>query len=157
MTRLLTALVALTLLALPAAATAQSAKTNAPAGNSAIDEYLETVPGATGNHKPSSGGGASSGALTPAQRSQLERLGPDGKALAGVVDQTAPAPATATLQKGTAKPSAAQSRSPLREVLGAATGRDGGGGGMGALLPAILLVSLLGAITLVLLRRRSVS
>jgi hypothetical protein len=155
MRRLLPAFVALLLLAVPATAMGQSAKTNAPAGNSAIDEYLETVPGATGNQRPSAGGGPGSGGLTAAQRARLERLGPDGKTLANAVDSTSSA--RATLHKGTATPSTAQGRSPLGEVLDAATGQSGDGGGMGAFLPGILLASLLGIIALVVLRRRSVS
>ncbi|MEA2156465.1 MAG: hypothetical protein QOE11_2605 [Solirubrobacteraceae bacterium] len=154
MTRLLSALVALLLLALPAAAmAAPGSQTNAPPGNSAIDEYLETVPGATGNQRPRPPAAAGTAPrLTAAQRARLERLGPDGRAVAAVVESTAPA--HATLKPGTAVPSAT-GRSPLGEVLGAAAGQ--GGGGMGALLPAILLASLLGVITLVVLRRRSVS
>jgi Spy/CpxP family protein refolding chaperone len=157
MRRLLPAFVALLLLAVPATAMGQSAQTNAPPGNSAIDEYLETVPGATGNQRPSAGGegGAGGGGLTAAQRARLERLGPDGKTLAAAVDSTSPA--RATMHKGTATPAAAQGRSPLGEVLDAATGQSGDGGGMGAFLPGILLASVFGVIALVLLRRRSVS
>ena len=62
MTRVLSTLVALALIAMPSAAIAQKTQTNAPPGNSAIDEYLETVPGATGNQRPrapGAGGGAS--------------------------------------------------------------------------------------------------
>jgi hypothetical protein len=157
MARLLSALVALVLLAAPAAALAQSAQTNAPPGNSAIDEYLETVPGATGNQRPSAGGGAAGGGggLSDAQRARLDRLGPDGRTLAAAVDATSPA--RATLKKGTATPAAVQGRSPLGEVLDAATGSSSDGGGMGFVLPAILLGSLLGVIALVVIRRRSVS
>lgn len=152
MTRLLSALVALALLALPAAAPAQ---TNAPPGNSAIDEYLETVPSATGNQRPRQPGTGDGGksVLTPAQRRKLERLGPDGRALADAVEATAP-PA--------AKPGAAQTldgsdgRSPFTAVLEAVTGSDGGGG-MGFMLPVILLATLLGVIALAVLRRRSAS
>ena len=100
MTRVLTALVALLLLATPAAATAQEPLTNAPPGNSAIDEYLETVPGSSGSQRPaaarSGGGGA---VLTPAERARLERLGPDGEALADAVEATAP-PAAARPRDG---------------------------------------------------------
>jgi len=95
MTRALTALVALTLLVLPCAASAQ---TNAPPGNSAIDEYLETVPGATGNQTAAKPGTAGA-TLTAAERARL--------------------------------------------------------GGMGVLLPAILIATLLGVIALLLARRRS--
>ena len=129
-------------------------------GNSAIDEYLETVPGATGNQRPrapGAGGGASGGALTPAQRARLEQLGPDGRALADAVDATGPASARRDSKSKTPKPvPAAEGRSPLSEVVAAAIGRDGGDG-MGALLPAILLATLLGVIALIVMRRRSVS
>src|SRR5215207_873445 len=157
MTRLLPALVALALLAVPAAATAQAPKTNAPPGNSAIDEYLETVPGASGNQRPrtpaTGGGAAAKPALSQAERARLERLGPDGRALADAVDATAPPKAS---RKATETPLAGDGRSPLSEVLDAATGDDGGGG-MGVLLPTILLATVLGAIALVVLRRRSAS
>lgn len=173
MTRLLSALVALMLLAVPAGAgAAQPSQTNAPAGNSAIDEYLETVPSVTGSNgprPPRSGGGSASGALTPAQRKRLEQAGPAGRQLASVLDATAPvaaapAPARTKPHKRTPAPAptpTAQGRSPVAEVLDAATGRGGGGGGgsggMGVLLPAILVGSLLGVIALVAIRRRSVS
>jgi hypothetical protein len=152
-------LVALLLIALPSAALAQTPQTNAPPGNSAIDEYLETVPGATGNQRPRSGGDPADATLTPAQRARLERLGPDGKALADAVDATAPARAPSAHEKAdetASEPSTAQGRSPLSEVVDAATGHDGGGG-MGIVLPAILLITLLGVIALAVARRRSVS
>lgn len=159
MTRLVPLLVAVIMLVTPVAAFAQAPQTNAPAGNSAIDEYLETVPGATGNQRPrppAAGDVASKGALTAAQRARLERLGPDGKALAAAVDATSPA--RATLHASTSEPSAGDGRSPLSDVLGAATGgSNGDGGGMGLFLPGILLASLLGFVALVVLRRRSVS
>ena len=65
MTRMLSVLAALVLIGLPSAASAQ---TNAPPGNSAIDEYLETVPGATGNQRPRTpgAGGGPSKVLTAA-------------------------------------------------------------------------------------------
>lgn len=152
MTRLLSAVVALALLAVPPGAAAQ---TNAPPGNSAIDEYLETVPGATGNQRPRQPGTGGEGTiLTPAERKRLEALGPDGKALADAVDATAPAPAAKPGRK--IDIDAAQGRSPIIAVFEAATGQDGGGG-MGFMLPVILLASLLGVIALVVLRRRSAS
>ena len=147
-------LVALALIALPTGAVAQ---TNAPPGNSAIDEYLETVPGATGNQRPrapGAPGGTSKPTLTPAQRARLERLGPDGKALADAVDATAPS--DAKVSGSAPQPPTAEGRTPLRELIDAAGGNDGGGG-MGMVLPAILLATLLGVIALVVVRRRSVS
>jgi hypothetical protein len=154
MTRVLSALVALVVLAMPSAAMAQGGQTNAPPGNSAIDEYLETVPAAGGNHAPKAPSSSGGSALTAAQRAKLEALGPDGKALADAVESTSSGKATAA--KHASEPVTAQGRSPIGEVFDAAIGRDDGGG-MGALLPAILLASLLGVVTLVVLRRRSAS
>lgn len=150
------ATMALVVLALswPAAAQAQIPQTKAPAGNSAIDEYLETVPGASGN-KPALAPGRSGGAvLTTAERARLERLGSDGRALADIVDAASPS----TKQGSTAelRTPSGDGRSPAREVLGAVDGDDGGSG-MGLLLPAILLAALLAAIALALLRRRAAS
>jgi hypothetical protein len=154
MTRALSALVALMLLVLPAAAMAQQGPTNAPPGNSAIDEYLETVPSATGDHvprPPGSHGGSS--VLTAAQRARLEKLGPDGKTLVNAIDATAPPPG---------KPGEkidlnnVHGRSPVSAILEAVVGTDGDAG-MGFMLPVILLASLLGVIALVIVRRRSVS
>ena len=160
MPRLLAALVALALIAAPAAATAQTQKTNAPPGNSAIDEYLETVPAASGNARPRppTAGGGSSSSLTAAERARLEKLGPDGKTLADAIDATSPERRTGagTPSAASGSVSAGEGRSPIAEVFDAAAGRDGGGG-MGVLLPAILLVSLLGFIALAVIRRRSAS
>jgi len=169
MNRALVVLVALAM-ALPAASVAQTPQTNAPPGNSAIDEYLETVPGAAGNARPRPAGqSGDTGALTPAQRARLERLGPDGKSLADAVDATSPVPprkrpkkATAVPENGQAVPKSEKAvpksdgRSPVGEVAGTLTGSDGGNG-MGFVLPAILIAALLAVIVLVLLRRRAAS
>jgi hypothetical protein len=151
MTRVLSVLVALVLVAVTSStAIAQAAQTNAPAGNSAIDEYLETVPGATGDQRSPPAGSGHSSVLTAAQRARLDRLGPDGKTLAAAVEATAP-PSSRAKPSGQAL--SAQGRSPLGEVLDAATGQDGSG--MGLVLPLILLSSLLGTLALVVLRRRA--
>lgn len=152
MTRGMPVLLALALIATPPAALAQTQETNAPPGNSAIDEYLETVPNATGNARPRSGDSPNA-LLTPTERARLERLGPDGKVLADAVDVTGPKRERSSSKS---EPLTAQGRSPLGEVLDAATGDDGGTG-MGAVLPAILLAALLGAIAIVVARRRSTS
>ena len=154
MSRLLGMFVVVVVLIVPSAAAAQD-RTVAPPGNSAVDEYLETVPNATGNARPRPPGSANApnSALTQQQRARLERLGADGKALADAVDATASA-TIASPKK--AVPPAADGRSPLSEVLDAAAGRDGGAG-MGIVLPAILLATLLGIIALLVARRRSVS
>ena len=147
MTRVLAALVALAMF-MPAVAAAQDPTRNAPPGNSAIDEYLESVPSATGNEIP--GPPAAGGTLTPAQKRALERLGPDGATLASVVESTSPPKRTPPAATAVSVQDV-KGRSPIREVVGVAEGS----GGMGPLLPAILLASALTAIALVLLRRRS--
>jgi len=153
MTRVITALVVLAL-ALPALTYAQAPQTNAAPGNSAIDEYLETVPSAGGNVRPrSSQDGPTAGALTPTQRERLERLGPDGQKLADAVEATAPS--AASKQAGGPELAEGVGRAPARELLGGVGGDDGEG--MGLALPAILIVALLAAITVVLLRRRASS
>ncbi len=153
-----TAILAL-LVALFVACPAAAQQTNAPPGNSAVDEYLETVPSATGSSRPRTpgSGGTSNGGLTAAQRTQLERRGPDGKALADAIDATSPDRSTgAGSTSSTGSVSSAEGRSPISEVFDVAAGRDGGAG-MGVLLPAILLASLLGFVALVVMRRRSAS
>lgn len=150
MTRAITALVVLAF-ALPATALAQAPQSTAPPGNSAVDEYLETVPGATGNQRPRPPAQkGSAGVLSTTERARLEQLGPDGRTLADAVDATAPvkerAPAAAA--------PAGTGRSPAGEVIDAVTGSDGGNG-MGLVLPAILIATLLAAVTAVLLRRRA--
>jgi hypothetical protein len=161
MTRTLTALAVLALL-LPSAAAAQAPETNAPPGNSAIDEYLETVPAATGNARPRRPGqGGRTGALTASQRQALDQLGPDGRELVAVVDATGSAPAPrapggsggSAAAPATGQVAGAQARSPMRAALAAAVGPSDGEG-MGALLPVILLASLLGVMAIAVARRR---
>jgi hypothetical protein len=153
---------ALALLA-PAAAPAQ--ETNAPPGNSGIDEYLETVPSASGN-RPTGRivGGQPAGRGTPERAARaLRGRGRDGQALERLVRETAPPQARREgargRRTGAAEPAGAGGDSPLRSVVRAVTGDDGGGG-MGAALPAILLGALAaatGVVALRLVRRRSAS
>jgi len=154
MTRAITALVVLAF-ALPATALAQAPQSTAPPGNSAVDEYLETVPGATGNQRPRPPAQqGSAGVLSATERARLEQLGPDGRTLADAVDATAPGKARAKPRAPAAAAPTGTGRSPAGEVIDAVTGSDGGNG-MGLVLPAILIATLLAAITVVLLRRRA--
>src|SRR3954451_20573750 len=89
MRRMLATLVVLAFAA-PAPALAQSAKTNAPPGNSAIDEYLESVPSADGNTPTGSVVGAKPRRLAGAAGRALRAAGPDGKRLEQIVTATAP-------------------------------------------------------------------
>jgi hypothetical protein len=153
-------------LVLPAAAGAQ--ETNAPPGNSAIDEYLETVPSASGNRPAAGGGGDRSaedrGQLPAVVAGALRGRGADGRAVADLVRSSqatrrgAPRDEIAG-PKPTGPVAEPRGDSPLSSVA-RAVGGDGDGGGMGAALPAILLGSLaaLAAVVVVrLTRRRSAS
>jgi hypothetical protein len=149
-------------LALPAAAGAQ--ETNAPPGNSGIDEYLETVPSASGD-RPAGGGGAGAAGedtrrLPAVVAGALRGRGADGRAVEDLV-RSSPGAAREHRddQIAGAKPSGrvAEPRgdSPLSSVARAVGGGDDGGG-MGAVLPAILLGALaaLAAVVVVRLGRR---
>jgi hypothetical protein len=173
-----------------AAASSDHPKYLAPPGNPAVTQYLEVVPNAMGSAPPRSGGnpppsrsggggGGQPGSLSPAEHKKLDQLGPDGKTLSNVVQETAPpttqsAPATSrsgssssgsTSSSAGADPvkahrthsdslSSTGSGSAASAVLGAATGQ-GGGGGMGILLPALMAAGLL-SVAFAVLRRRGV-
>ncbi len=81
-------------LGFPAGATAVEC---APPGNSGVNEYFETIPGASCNVPPPGSGAGGSGAggghavgLAPGQRRQLAAQGPAGRAVARFVAATAP-------------------------------------------------------------------
>jgi hypothetical protein len=56
----------------------------APPGRSGLDQYCETVPGATGDRGPGAGGGSGRD-VSPSTRQRLERSGAAGQALLGVI------------------------------------------------------------------------
>jgi hypothetical protein len=175
-TRVLTTLLLLVLV-LPVGADARR-RTLAPPGNSAVSEYLETIPTDAGQapptrpkpppppaHNPSSGHsstpsqGEQGGALTTGQSRSLDRLGSDGRTLAALVNATSP-----PVARGTAETSGAAggsprgltdggASSPFSSVLAAATGRDGGGG-LGPVLPMLMLAGVVGVFVRILRRRR---
>jgi hypothetical protein len=168
-TRTLTLLVLTVALAAPSAAVAASqppVTTIAPPGNSAIDEYEETVPGPGGDQSEPPGGHGDRTALTSDQQRALNQLGPDGRALAAVVDATAPSSAAASRAPSSAgsaaglgsapataaSAGAAGARSTVSATLAAAVGHDGGGG-MGLLLPLLLAAGPVGVIVRGAVRR----
>lgn len=161
MTRALLALAAL-LLALAAPAAAQEGRDRvAPPGNSAIDEYMETVPGASGDRAPRAPSRDAAPVLAPEQREALVRDGgEDGEQLAKVIDATAPddrRAGTAAPPTGAPAPAAGDTPqdapSPLRATLSATLGANDAGG-LGILFPLILAVSLVAIVALALRRRR---
>lgn len=149
----LLALALVAALALPAFASAQE-ETVAPPGNSALDEYLQTVPGSSGDKRL----GRPRAELSPAARGRLERRGENGRALADIVDGTSERQSESQAQPQRRRPAAVTAgvagSPPPRAVADAATGGVDGDG-LGILLPGLLLVSALGILTTVVLRRRS--
>jgi hypothetical protein len=131
--------------AAPAALAKQS---TAPPGNSAVDEYTETVPGPTGGHPTHGdvpgGGAGQSGGGAPLPRKvaqQLRHAGPDGVAAAALAEQNSPRGSQAV--KGATRSGGGGGQSVISQavdVLG------GSGGGMGAMLPIVLAASLLLAV-----------
>jgi hypothetical protein len=181
--RYLTRILPVTIVALVLPGPAWAARTVAPPGASGITQYLEVVPTAAGASPPGIGGGPgrggnagagpqSGGVLTETQRHRLNGIGPDGRTLAAVVDATAPqqaGPASATAAasalertgapgEGASGPpggqplSSGSSASPASLVLDAVGGQ--GAGGLGAFLPAFMLLSALALAGTYVVRRR---
>jgi hypothetical protein len=132
-------------MASPAAAAAQ--QRNTPPGNSSVDQYSESIPGATGEHwippggfLPGHGGHASRSALAR----RLETQGPAGR-LAARTGPPRPAAGAASGGFGI--------RSPLSEALRVLSGQDGDG--LGLLLPILMAASALAVVLLFTRRRRA--
>jgi hypothetical protein len=118
----------------------------APPGNSAVGEYVESVPGSCGNSPARSlpghvgrsghraGGGARSGArtggagaLTPGVRRRLLRSGQDGRGLAALADGTSPLAAGGRHSSG--RTTGSTPRRGKTGAPGSAAGGTGAGGG----------------------------
>jgi hypothetical protein len=179
--RLIAVALALTLAA-PAQAVARI-QTIAPPGNAGVGQYLETVPTAGGGRPtntvhPVGGGARGSGgsggpgatpgsggrtAIASSTKRALAALGPDGVAAAALAAATAPV--------GRSVPAQAPGTAPRSSVSAASAGRvptpatsvfkvligSTIAGGLGLLLPIVLIGSALAAAVLVLLRRRPTS
>jgi hypothetical protein len=165
---LVTALAILALTA-PVAQAAQRPKDLAPPGDSAVSQYLETVPTDMGGTPPRSGGTASN-VLPPSESRRLDQSGAAGRTLVAIVAASAPpappaphrAASTRKADRGSSSGSDQASlgdqlvgsglpTSPLSAFVAASTGRDGGGAGI--LLPLVLLATAL-LIGVAVVRRR---
>lgn len=146
----------------PSAALAKTpGKGYAPPGNSGVSQYIEDVPTASGGKPsssvviPPSGGSGGSGGVgsssIPASVSQkLDRDGRNGRQADALAKATSGASGS-----GHARPAVrAATAPPSRQVLSALDGSTGGGG-LGVLLPVILIGSLVVVSAAGLLRRRS--
>jgi hypothetical protein len=142
-----------------------AADTVAPPGNSGVDQYMEVVPSAKGPSAP----GTQRDALSSAAQRQLESQGAEGRRLARIVNTTAPAPPATTKRSQPSRKATApagghstaerparvpRGDSPLASVA-KAIGDGSGSGGMGAVLPLLLVVSTAVLAALALWRRRS--
>ena len=167
-------------LAVPSLAQAR-VHTIAPPGNSGVGQYVETLPTADGGQPTStvhhSGGvggaggrggtggglGTGGGAVAPSTQRALAKQGPVGDATAALAAATAPRRARPAAHSGDARATssgsgsfAGQGSPPSTSVLKALTGSTSGGG-LGPLLPIVLIGSLLAAAVLTLVRRRRTS
>ncbi len=151
------------LLAWPASAAA--ATDTLPPDNSAVGQYVESVPEAGGDHpsdsvKNGKGGG---GALAPDAARALRALGADGVAAADLAASTAPVSsatdrgsghgAGGSGRAGEGAGSKAGDPSGIGRVVASAVGSSNPGG-MGVAFPLILGASLLSIALVVLLRVR---
>jgi hypothetical protein len=147
MRRSVVALVVAALGLLPSSAAAQ----NVPPGNSEVEQYFETVPSGSGNAPPArSGPGAPSAAPLPEKaRRKLAALGPDGQAVIELAEGNGAPPTPKRRLDAT------DGGGGLLPALGdALTGsRDGG---LGVMLPLLLLATLVAGVA-VGLRRRGTS
>jgi hypothetical protein len=146
-------------LVLPASAFAAK-HTVAPPGNSGVSQYQEDVPTAKGNQPSntvgpgggSHGGGSTGGSLSPSTLRALDAQGSAGAKAAALAQATAPHIGH-PIGHRTVKTSGPSGSSPVASVVKALTGSSNSGG-MGPLLPIILVAALLGAAVLALARRR---
>jgi hypothetical protein len=169
----LSAAVALLAISTPAVAVAHE-KNVTPPGNSAVIQYVESVPTANGSrpsgtfHQKSAGavvgkggsggsggsGGANGSTIPTATARGLGHQGPNGRAAEALASATAPTAARGVrTAAGNVPQSGGGSGSPLSGVLAAFTGSSAQGG-LGALLPVILVLVAFGSGALALWRRR---
>ena len=161
---------------MPASAQAR-VHTIAPPGNSGVGQYLETLPtagggqptntvhpvggvgGSGGPRRPGGTGGTGSStgsAISPSTARTLAHEGSTGSAAAALAQATAPNPIRGTSRRVTSAIATSSGSSPATSVLKTLTGSSSGGG-LGPLLPLVLIGSLLGAAVLALVRRRRTS
>ena len=174
----------LIILLIPAAAGAR-VRTVAPPGNSAVNQYVESVPTAGGGrptgtiHAGGSAGSGGSGPVAPSTQHALAQQGADGLAAAALARATAPAAGASPSNRASSTGSGGTSGAGTHSIpraggagLHPSTGSAGGGssgvaavlktltgssshGGLGLLLPLILIVTAIGSGVFALRRRRA--
>lgn len=138
------------------------AASNALPGNSALDQYLETVPDGAGGDAQRNGGGDGKSSLPPKVKKRLLAEGVTGADLARFTEATGPS-RTKPKQTGVRDRAAGDSTiqaepgdSVIKSVARAMTG-GGGDGGMGPILPVLIVGTALFGAVAALRRRRSTS
>jgi hypothetical protein len=144
---------ALLVLALPSSSPAQCGD-RVQGGNSEIDQYLESVPGACGDQRPEGGEPETdrAGSVPPSAAAALEALGPDGSAAAALAEATSAPDRDA--DPGDRAESAASDSPSGAAAVGQALSGSADDGGLGWLLPLILGLVAAGGAALVIVRRR---
>ena len=132
----------------------------APPGNAGVDEYLETIPEAEGNRpaRPSTEAPTGQAGIDARTRRELESLGDDGEAAARLADDgIRRSSGSSSAGTGAGSSSAESLDGAAGTGIGAALGQTVSAeeGGMGVALPILLAAALLGAVAIVVLRRRS--
>lgn len=159
------AIALLAALVLPSAAFA-GPSTNAPPGNSGVEQYFEVIPDATGNRPAQgvtrSGSDSSGGPLPQSVAKKLNALGADGRAVAGLVATTAPKRAGVLGREnstGTTTTSNSGDGGAIPSGGAPAVGKaavdtvNGSGGGLGLVLPIAIGAILLAGVAARLFRR----
>jgi MYXO-CTERM domain-containing protein len=135
----------------------------APPGNSAVDQYFESVPAAGGNQPPAAGATVTPrhvGGLSPGTRHVLAASGPDGAAAAALASSGAPAASASGSggAGGSASGSSGQTPGVVATPPAIAqlprTTTAGGGSGISPVLPIVLGAVALAALAVALVRRR---
>jgi hypothetical protein len=140
------------LLVAPRAPAAAASPRAMPPNNSAIDEFLTTTPGPSGDERLPRGEEPVPSPLTQRQRRRLHALGPEGDRTITLLGETAPAAASPAAGRRPADANRPpESRGAAGEVVAAVAGK--GRDGLGLVLPGILIAALVGALAAVVRRR----
>ena len=145
---------ALAALALAALAAPAGAQTVAPPGNSGVDQYFEVVPSAGGDAHPT----GERRVLPQSVSSGLASQGAAGRRTQRVIEQTAPPPVHVKPRKRERPQEVRPAPRPDSTISSAVKSLSGeqDAGGMGLLLPALLVASSMFLVLLALRRRRAV-
>ena len=157
-------LLAAIVLAVPPAAS--SGQRLVPPGNSAVNQYTETIPAGGGNATAGSRPHRTAkDVIGPRKTRRLEAAGPAGGEVADIVAATAPptlsskpAPEKAQPERAPMTPRSAPhgDGSGLDTVIAEATGSSDSGE-LGLLLPLLIVCAVVGSATYVVVQRRRVS